>query len=301
MSKKSSKKQTADKQQPKPVEIRVTGKLPNAFRLFFVSLRILARNWKVFGGIILIYGLLSVLLVQGLSVGDLDEAKQTLEDATSGQWGKLVNSVALFSYLVGASGGASNEAAGAYQMILALITSLALIWVLREVYAGSKVRIRDGFYRGMYPLIPFLLVLGVVILQLVPALVGGLIYGMVSAGNIGPSGPEILIWTLVFGLSILVSVYMLCSSLFALYIVCLPDMRPLAALRSARGLVKHRRWTVMRKVIFLPIAMAVSAAIITIPIIFVAAPVAGVVFFVLSMAGLAIAHSYMYRLYRELL
>jgi hypothetical protein len=94
---------------------------------------------------------------------------------------------------------------------------------------------------------------------------------------------------------------MLCSSLFALYIVCLQGTDPMAALRAARELVRYRRWTILRKIIFLPLALLVCGAALTIPAIFLITPVAGVVFFVLSMIGLTVAHCYMYRLYRELL
>jgi hypothetical protein len=289
----------------KPVKKPGTNKLPGAFKLFFASLRMLRENWKLFGGILLVNGLLNIVFVQGLNLigtsADLGESKTALEDASSGQWGRLVSGLVLFSYLAGSSGGADSDAAAIYQMLLAIITSLALIWTLRELYAGNKVRIRDGFYRGMHPLVPYILVLCVVALQLIPVLLGGFLYGLVSAGNISLGGVEALFWLVVFGLSALISVYMLCSSLFALYIVSLPDMTPMAALRSARELVRYRRWTIIRKIVFLPVALLVCAAAVTIPVIFLATPVAGFVFFLLSMIALGAVHSYMYRLYRELL
>ena len=58
--------------------------------------------------------------------------------------------------------------------------------------------------------------------------------------------------------------------MFALYIVTLPDMTPMKALRSARELVRYRRWTVLRKVLFLPLMLLVVAAIIMVPIIILA-------------------------------
>jgi hypothetical protein len=73
------------------------------------------------------------------------------------------------------------------------------------------------------------------------------------------------------------------------------------ALRSARELVRYRRWAVLRKIVFLPVALLVIGAAITIPAIYLITSFAGIVFFVLSMIGLAVIHSYMYRLYRELL
>jgi hypothetical protein len=94
---------------------------------------------------------------------------------------------------------------------------------------------------------------------------------------------------------------MLASSLFALYIVTLPGMTPIRALRSARGLVRYRRWTVIRKILWLPLLLLLVAAVIMLPIIIWLTAVAQWVFFILSMFALLAVHSYMYALYRELL
>ena len=94
---------------------------------------------------------------------------------------------------------------------------------------------------------------------------------------------------------------MISSSIFALYIVTLPDMTPLKALRSARQLVRHRRWTVLRKILFLPILLIVVAAIVMLPIIIWTPPLAQWIFFVLTMFAIAAVHAYAYALYRELL
>jgi hypothetical protein len=94
---------------------------------------------------------------------------------------------------------------------------------------------------------------------------------------------------------------MLSSSLFALYIVTLPDMTPLTALRSARQLVRYRRWTVLRKIFWLPVALLILAAVIMVPIIIWLTAIAQWVFFLLTMFSLVATHAYMYNLYRELL
>jgi len=91
------------------------------------------------------------------------------------------------------------------------------------------------------------------------------------------------------------------ASIFALYIVALPEMTPIKALRSASALVKNRRWSVMRKLLWIPLVFSVLAAVIMLPIIVVAAPLAPWVYFVLSILALLALHSYLYTLYRELL
>lgn len=276
--------------------------LPSAFRLLGRSLLVLKRHWKLFLAITIIYGLLNVILVRGLAgTSDLSSVKSALDQAFKGNGGQFSTGLTLFVYLLGSSGNSSNASAGVYQTILIILVSLAIIWALRQVYNDAKVRMRDAFYRGMYPLVPFILVLLVVGLQLLPLLIGGLLYSTVISGGIAVYAIEKVLWALLFLLLALLSLYMLCSSLFALYISTLPDMTPMKALRSARQLVRFRRLTVLLKLVFLPVALLVLAIIIMFPLILFVTPVAAWAFFVLTMFGLVVIHSYMYALYRELL
>ncbi|HEX4775039.1 MAG TPA: hypothetical protein VH234_05995 [Candidatus Saccharimonadales bacterium] len=277
-------------------------KLPSAWKLTKATGDVLWQNRKLFIGITLVYGLLNLILVQGLaSSTDVGSLKGQLNQVFTGHLGALASSLSIFAVLVGSAGNGSSQTAGAYQLFLALLTSLAVIWALRQVFTGAQLRIRDAYYRGIYPLVPFILVLLVIGLQLLPFLVGSTLYSTVINNGIAVHAAEKLIWALVFAVLALWSFYMLSSSLFALYIVTLPDMTPLKALRSARELVRFRRWTVLRKVLCLPIVLLVVAAVIMVPIIIWLTPLAQWIFFLLTMFALVAAHTYMYTLYRELL
>ncbi|HET8670759.1 MAG TPA: hypothetical protein VFM05_09095, partial [Candidatus Saccharimonadales bacterium] len=245
-------------------------KVPGVFKLLKGSLGIVRRSWKVFLGIMLIYGLLNVVLVQSFSNEDLSRTKDVLDGMSSDSiLGSLGASVVLFVYLSASSGNLNSEVAGAYQLMLTITTSLALIWALREAYAEKKFRVREAFYRGMYPLVPFVLILMIASLQLLPVVFGGYIYNLVSTTGIASPGVETLLWLVVFFLLGTLSFYMLSATIFALYIVCLPNMTPMAALRSAQQLVYLRRWTVMRKIIFLPIFLLVCSMVIVVPLIYI--------------------------------
>ena len=153
----------------------------------------------------------------------------------------------------------------------------------------------------MYPLIPFILVILVMGLQLIPLIIGSTLYSTVVNNGIAVYAAEKVVWALLFAMLGLLSLYMLTSSVFALYIVTLPDMTPTKALRSARELVRYRRWTVLRKLLGMPVMLLLAALIVMLPIITLAAPAARWVFFILTMCGLAAVHAYVYTLYRELL
>ena len=163
------------------------------------------------------------------------------------------------------------------------------------------MRVRDAFYLGMYPLVPFLLLFALASVQLVPLVVSGTLYSYVIAGHIAVHAWEIMLWVvLCLGLA-LWSLRMVTATVFALYIVTLPDMTPVLAWRSARQLVDRRRLYIWRKLLFLPVAMLVCAAVIEIPIILYLAPVAPWMLFALTTLALPVLHGYLYNLYREML
>ncbi len=277
-------------------------KPPSSLAILRQSLAILRQHWKLVGSLTLIYGLLTILLVRGFGGGlNLGELKTTLQDGFDGQYASLATGAALFSYLLGSAGSSATPTGGVYQTLLVIIMSLVIIWTLRQILAGKNVGVKDGFYKGMYPLVPFVLVLLVISLQLLPFAIGSWLYTTVVGNGIAVTAIEKLVWALLFFLLALLSLYMVCSSVFALYISTLPDMTPMRALRSARQLVLHRRSVVFRKVLFLPVVLLLLGAVIMIPLILFVTPVAEWIFFLLSMFVLVVVHAYMYTLYRKLL
>lgn len=277
-------------------------RLPSAWSLLGQTISLIRHNWRVFLGIALIYGTLNTLLVRGLSGGtDVGSLKQQIATSLGGDVGQLFTSFSVFVQLLGSSGNDSSPTAGSYQFFLFLIVSLATIWTARQVLAGHKVRPRDAFYKGMYPLIPFILVFVFVLVQALPLLIGGLIYSIVVGFGIATTGLELFLWGLLSLVLGIITVYMLCSSLFALYIVTLPDMTPWRALKSARQVVRYRRGQIFRKLIFLPVALFIAAAVVMLPLIWFVPVVAQWVFFAVSMVTLIVVNVYMYTLYKALL
>jgi hypothetical protein len=265
------------------------------------AIRHLGRHSRVFGGIVFIQGILLIAFVQGLDFSnDIPETQGLLREIFPGRSGQLISGLTVFGLLL-TTGSTASQMAGMYQTIVLLLTSLALIWTLRQTHAKVKVRIRDAFYKGMYPLVPFLLVLMVIALQLIPFAIGNALFNIAVQGGIAVTDIEKLLWGIFFALTAVLSLYMLASSVFALYIVTLPDMSPMQALRSARNLVRYRRWEVMRKLLILPVLMVLIGMLLLLPIIMFIPSAAVGVFFILSLAALPVTHAYLYGLYRELL
>jgi hypothetical protein len=243
----------------------------------------------------LIYALLYIFFVRGLA--NLPSSSSL----TSGS-GNLFSGFSIFSLIFVASGSSNSNSSGStLQSLLLIIISLVLIWTLRHIYKGKKVTIRDGYYKALYPFIPFILILLFIGLELLPLIIGSTLYSIIVtqgiAINVVEKGASIAI---LVGLIIL-SLYFLSSSIFALYIVTLDDMTPVKALRSAKQLVKGRRAVVLRKILFMPIALIISTSIIVLPFILIYPPLAAWIIFLLTVIVIAVAHSYLYNLYRELI
>lgn len=280
----------------KPRAPRITGPV----KLLKQTLRFISQNKWLWFGILFFYAILQVLLVQGVLGGDIREFGETFrlvyEDVSSGEF-----RLAILTYVLTTTGQASTESGAIFQTIGTLIVSLALIWAIRQSMAGTHVTIRDAYYKGMYPLIPFVLVLLVVLLQLVPLAIGAWLYQTLIIGGIAVTLIEQIILIIVSASLALVTIYLLCSSVFALYIATLPDMTPIKALRSARGLVKYRRGSIVLRVLFIGLILLLVSAFILLPILFVIPVAATWVFFLLGVVSLGLYITYMYCLYRELL
>jgi hypothetical protein len=274
-------------------------RLPSVWQLTKKTSLILWENRIIFLGIVAWYAVLSFIFVQNTN-GSANNLKSTLDHVGAGNLGDIASSFGAFAVLASSTANTASPTAGFYQFVFAVITTLAVIWVVRQRASGTKVRIRDAYYRGMYPIIPFILVLLVICVQLLPLAIGAALYATVMNGGIAVHFIEQVFWSLLFLGLALWSLYMVTATVFALYIVSLPDMAPIEAIRSARKLVHHRRLIVLRKIIYMPLVLLLIAAILMLPVILVAVSLAPAILSLLSMAGLVAANTYMYSLYREL-
>ncbi len=277
-------------------------KLPSVMELSRQTIRIIRQNKRFFITFSLIYGVLTFVFVQmSSSVFDVTEARDILMDTM----GSLPASTIVYTALVGSSTQLSNQSVGIYQFALVLLFSLAVLYGLRRMYGSQSksnpVTVKEAFYNGMTPLIPVILVIAVIALQLLPLSLGSSIYATVTANGLAVTEIEKILWLVFLILLALLSLYLISSSIFALLIVSLPDMAPMRALRSARGLVRFRRMAVIRKLLFLPLILLLVMGLVVVPFIALAPVAAQGAFFILSALLFPVAITYVYNLYRSML
>lgn len=271
----------------------------NAWQLLSKSFRLVAHNRGYFFRFALVCAGLNLLLVHNFSL-DVDSLKGQIETLI----GHNAWATGAGTFLAVLSAGSSpSGAAGAYQYMLLIVISLALIWGLRQLTSApvQLPRVKESFYRGMGPFVPFVLVLTVLGLCTLPFVIGASVYSLVSVNGIAVGWLEQILWLgLGIGLSA-ISIWLLTRFATAAYIVTLSSVAPLQALRSSSELTKGLRLHIFRKVIVLILFLLLTTAVLTIPAIVLWTPLVQWAVFLCGVMALLFAHVYLYSLYRELL
>jgi hypothetical protein len=287
---KVTKKTNAAKLAPKPVL--------SSWAILWQSAKLVLEHRRLLLGIIGVYGLLSLIFQGGglFSVNNLTNLGGSRPNQSIAQ-----SAAHSFAAIVGAGTDASNGAASVLQFVLMIVVSLVLIWTLRHIYTGQAVKVKEAYYKGPGPFVPFLLVLIILAFQLLPLVLGSSLYQIMITNSIAVNGLERALSALVALALTVPTFYWLASSIFALYIVTLPDMTPITALRSAKELVQGRRLLVLRKLILLPFVLIGITTILLVPVIFFVPVLSAPLFFVTTTITFLVMHTYLYSLYRELL
>ena len=278
--------------------------------------KILWRQRRLFLSLILFaivaYSLTGLIASQG-TVKEL----KTLLDSTSknflkGNWGEAGKATLLFvSLLSSLLTGDLSDSQAIYFILLTLFFWLVVTWLLRNILAKRKVNLRDGLYNAGAPILPTLLVLVVVLIQLLPIFLTVIAYSSAVATDF--HGIEAMLFFFGASLLVLMSIYFITSSLFALVIIALPGVAPMEALRMSGDLVIGRRARLLKRALFMLLTVAVVWLMVVVPIIMLNFWVASFWEFInkIPIVPLAVAFllastviwvsAYMYLLYREVI
>lgn len=278
-------------------ELASRSALPGSFRLTIEVMSTLKKFWRPLGGIFLVFLILN-LIFAGSLIGNFRDIVSGVRDNTSpaSEFSRALDG---FSGLL--TGNSNSQNSSSVQTVLLVLGSLTFIWAIRQLLAGEKTAVKEAYYKSMAPLIPFLLILLVIVLQAIPMVIGIAAFSLVVDGYTAGNALVGAGFGLLFIVFTTWSLYMLSSSIFAAYIVTLPAMQPMRALRSAKNLARFRRWQVMRKVLFLPFSILILMGLIIVPLLIFASFLVAPVFFFLSMITVLYAHVYLYSLYKRML
>ena len=247
--------------------------VPGIMYHIFATFRIIFKNWKLFLPFLVIIVILNVIFVGVMSESNYTEFKDVLDETSLKIVGGDIGNVAKAGLLListvttGGLSGDSSEAATVFMVIIFLTVWLVTIFLLRHRLAGHKVKLRDGLYNAMTPLISTLIVFVVAIIQCIPIF----ILIIVSSAAIQTEFLATPFYALVFFIfavaMILLSGYLLSSSLIALIAVSAPGMYPFRALQTASDLMMGRRVKFIIRLISLFFTLVIVWVIVMLPLI----------------------------------
>lgn len=247
--------------------------VPGVMAHIFKSFGMIFKNWKLFLPLMIIVVLLNALLVGIMDQSNYAKYQEVLDEASLQIAGGDIGNVAKAGLLListvstGGLSGESSEAATVFGVLIFLIIWLTTIFLLRHLMAGHKVKLRDGLYNAMTPLISTFVVLIVTLIQCIPIFLLVVAYSSAVQTDFLATPFYALVFFIFASLMIILSAYLLSSSLIALVAVSAPGLYPVKALRTASDLMMGRRVKFILRLIALIIALAILWVVIMLPLI----------------------------------
>lgn len=244
----------------------ITHHVFKTFKLFF-------KNWKLFIPLLIIALVLNFLLVGIMDEGDYSEFKRILDNTSEEVAGDDIGNVAkaglvlISAVTTGGLSGDSSEASTAFAVFIFMIIWLTTIFLIRHVLAGHKVKLRDGLYNAMSPLISSFLVFVVAVIQCIPIFLLIIAFSAAIQTDFLATPLYALVFFVFAVLMIVISAYLLSSSIIAFVAVSAPGLYPMQALRTASELMMGRRIRFLLRIVALIFVIALVWVIVMLPLI----------------------------------
>lgn len=146
---------------------------------------------------------------------------------------------------------------------------LITIFLIRHLLAGQEVSVRDGLYNALTPLISSIVVFMVAVVQSLPIVLLVVAYSSAVETNFLATPFYGFLFFTFAALMVLLSGYLLSSTLVALVAVSAPGLYPLKALKTASELMKGRRIKFILRVAAFLILAAIIWFVILVPAVLI--------------------------------
>ena len=244
----------------------LTSQASAAFKMFF-------KFWKIFLPLLLIFVGLYIFLIGAMSENTLADVRanveQTNKDVADGKIG-TVGKAGLTLLGIISTGGLTtmNDAQIVIAVLLFTIIWLVTIYLARHLLAGhQEIKMRDGFYSALSPLVSTLVVGLIIFLEAVPIMLTIIVFQVALTTEFLSTPFYALLFFMFATLMITLSLYLLSSSFFAIIVVSAPGLYPLTAVRMAKNLIMGRRLRFLIRVFYLVIIVALLYLLLLMPAI----------------------------------
>lgn len=248
-------------------------KAPSLLSHAMLTFKAIFKYWRTF---LLFIILMMILYIVGVGLMSEDFYRQfqdSIDEAgaevAGGEIGNFAKAGLLLLSTI-TSGGLDtgmDEAQSAFMIVLFLIMWLVVIFLLRHLLAGEKLKLRDGLYNALGPLLSTLVIFMVIFIQALPLMLAIIAYSAAVATNFLSTPFYALVFFIFAALMVTLSGYLLSSSIMALVAVTSPGMYPMTALFAASDLMAGRRIKFILRLIYLIFVLVLCFIIVMLPII----------------------------------
>lgn len=239
------------------------------------TFRLIFKNWRLFLPLLLLTVIFNILLVGLMSQDAYNSFNDAIDNAQSDLAIENIGSFARAGLLlIGtvATGGLSQgmgEAQGVFAALIFFIIWLVTIYLLRHLLAGHKIKLRDGLYNALTPLLSTFVIFLILLIQLIPIMIVIITYSAAVQTDFIATPFYALVYFIFASLLIILSLYLVSNSFLACVAVSAPGLYPMVAIRTSSELIAGRRIRLLIRIIYLVIVLAICWIIVMMPIILI--------------------------------
>lgn len=237
------------------------------------TFQMIFKHWRTFLPLVIImtfaYMILVGLLSEDIYLQFQESIDETGAELAGGKIGNFAKAglLLLSTVTTGGLDSSMGEAQMVFMIFLFLVMWLVTIYLLRYFMVGGKPKLRDGLYNALAPLISTLLIFVVISIQAVPMMLVVITYSAALNTGFLSTPFYALVYFIFASVMILISAYLLSSSLMALVAVTAPGLYPMQAMFSAADLMNGRRTKLIIRVIYLLLVIGFVYVITLTPVI----------------------------------
>ena len=246
--------------------------LPGYVSFTLEVMRMLMKNKRTFGLLILLYAGFSALMIGLTAQSNYTELRNILDETGknlfSGAWGQITQAGLLAVSVVStATSPRLTDVQQVYAGFIFLFTWLTTVWILRAQLAGQVVKLRDALYNSGSPALSTLMLMIVSMVQLVPVAIAVIGFSAANSTGMLEFGLFSMLFWIIASLLGVISLYWLTSTLMAMVVVTLPGMYPMQALRTAGDMVVGRRIRILLRLAWAGLLIGVGWFLVVVPTI----------------------------------
>lgn len=238
-----------------------------------LTFKTIFQHWRTFLPFIILMVILYIVAV-GLMSEDFyrqfqDSIDETSAEIAGGQIGNFAKAglLLLSTITTGGLDAGMGEVESTFMILLFLIMWLVTVFLLRHFLAEEHPRLRDGLYNALGPLVSTLMIFVVIFVQAIPLMLVIITYSAANLTGFLDTPFYALVYFCFAALMLLLSGYLLSSSIMALVAVTSPGMYPMTALLAASDLMSGRRLKFILRLIYLIFVLVIVFIIVMLPII----------------------------------